>query len=303
MAESHNLKKLKYEDKDVVAEVAIRDDQGNIISSTYIDKINDQLIDGQKDFKDRPRVEVEVPQPTPGRLPAGYTELDYIESTGTQYIDTGIVRDIDNNTYKLKLNVSYSNVNTRQLQGVQGYVYVGVVNGYWQYGSASNDHTNIQAIPNIFHSIELNANKTKSSFIYGKINNIDVVGGSQISNSPVNAHFCLFMLNGFNFPSSCKNKECELYENDILVRNFIPCINDQNEVGMYDTVSQTFFGNDGTGNFIAGPVIGPSPEPVYEYKKVLIEGDAPTITANNKKYSFTIKVVNNQPQLVYEEIE
>lgn len=188
-------------------------------------------------------------------LPNGYKRLDYIESTGTQYIDTGIVRDIDNNTYKLKLNVSYSNVNTRQLQGVQGYVYVGVVNGYWQYGSASNDHTNIQAIPNIFHSIELNANKTKSSFIYGKINNIDVVGGSQISNSPVNAHFCLFMLNGFNFPSSCKNKECELYENDILVRNFIPCINDQNEVGMYDTVSQTFFGNRGTGVFIAGNII------------------------------------------------
>ena len=26
-----------------------------------------------------------------GTLPAGYTELEYIESSGTQYIDTGVV--------------------------------------------------------------------------------------------------------------------------------------------------------------------------------------------------------------------
>ena len=36
---------------------------------------------------------------TTSRLPSGYTEVEYLESTGTQYIDTGV----DNNTNSIKL--------------------------------------------------------------------------------------------------------------------------------------------------------------------------------------------------------
>ncbi|MBQ6011811.1 MAG: hypothetical protein IJL23_01695, partial [Alphaproteobacteria bacterium] len=44
-------------------------------------------------------------------------------------------------------------------------------------------------------------------------------------------------------------------ENDSLKRNFIPARrNSDNVVGMYDTVSKTFFTNAGTGSFVAGPV-------------------------------------------------
>jgi hypothetical protein len=41
-----------------------------------------------------------------------------------------------------------------------------------------------------------------------------------------------------------------------LVRNFIPARrNSDGVLGMYDTVSNTFFTNAGTGEFIAGPVV------------------------------------------------
>ena len=36
---------------------------------------------------------------TTSRLPSGYTEVEYLESTGAQYIDTGV----DNNTNSIKL--------------------------------------------------------------------------------------------------------------------------------------------------------------------------------------------------------
>lgn len=44
---------------------------------------------------------------------------------------------------------------------------------------------------------------------------------------------------------------------DTVIMNLVPCINPNNEIGMYDTVSKTFFGNAGTGEFIAGPIAQP----------------------------------------------
>ena len=43
--------------------------------------------------------------PSWGALPSGYTQLEYIESTGTQYIDTGIVPN-STTTAEVKFNNS-----------------------------------------------------------------------------------------------------------------------------------------------------------------------------------------------------
>jgi hypothetical protein len=37
-----------------------------------------------------------------------------------------------------------------------------------------------------------------------------------------------------------------------MVRDFIPCKNDRNEVGMYDMLNAVFYRNAGTGDFVAG---------------------------------------------------
>ena len=48
----------------------------------------------------------------------------------------------------------------------------------------------------------------------------------------------------------------KIYDNDVLVRDFIPVI-DNNEIPcMFDKVESKFYYNQGTGQFIAGPVIG-----------------------------------------------
>lgn len=47
-----------------------------------------------------------------------------------------------------------------------------------------------------------------------------------------------------------------LYENNVLVRDFIPCrMLDTNTVCLYDKVTDTFFTNAGTGTFVAGPEV------------------------------------------------
>ena len=39
----------------------------------------------------------------------------------------------------------------------------------------------------------------------------------------------------------------------MLVRNMLPCKNENGVIGMYDTVEKKFYNNNGTRTFIAGP--------------------------------------------------
>lgn len=47
--------------------------------------------------------------------------------------------------------------------------------------------------------------------------------------------------------------ECQIYDDGVLIRNFIPCIRGT-EYGLWDTVEEKFYGNDGKGTF-SGEVI------------------------------------------------
>jgi hypothetical protein len=51
---------------------------------------------------------------------------------------------------------------------------------------------------------------------------------------------------------------CQIYDNDVLVRDYLPCRNSKNEVGLYDTVTGEFYGNDGEGAF-DGSAVGTVP--------------------------------------------
>ena len=77
------------------------------------------------------------------------------------------------------------------------------------------------------------------------------------SNYETNLNFILFALNtGSVVP--CKNTKiysCKLYDNDVLVRDFIPVLDKDGTPCMYDKVEKKFYYNAGTGQFIAGPMI------------------------------------------------
>lgn len=60
-----------------------------------------------------------------------------------------------------------------------------------------------------------------------------------------------------NYYGDNKIYSCKLYEDGVLVRDFIPARrNSDGSVGMYDTVTKQFYGNAGTGSFLPGSVIG-----------------------------------------------
>ena len=47
---------------------------------------------------------------------------------------------------------------------------------------------------------------------------------------------------------------CKIYDNDNLVRDFVPCYRKaDDEIGMYDMANGVFYTNAGTGTFLKGP--------------------------------------------------
>ena len=48
---------------------------------------------------------------------------------------------------------------------------------------------------------------------------------------------------------------CKFYENDNMIRNFVPCRDKDGTVCLYDKIEGKYYYNKGTGEFVAGPEV------------------------------------------------
>lgn len=194
-------------------------------------------------------------------LPSGYKPLEYIESSGTQYIDTG-VRVMPENYQQLKMSVTCEKIG----QGAgasnwlvdgsnvaNAYFYMGVYNGKYYYGCGTTDHNT--GISSVVGKQTFTLDIPSAKFTVS--NAVDV----SISTEAVTASAPLYLF-GFSYsPVRCyaeKIYSCQIYTGATLVRDFVPCKNASGAVGLYDTVGGQFYANAGTGTFTAGPEI-PAP--------------------------------------------
>lgn len=185
-----------------------------------------------------------------------YARLEYIESTGTQYIDTGFDANVPSNkllTTTLDFQATTTtndrwvfgghpgNNNGNYLIGSYGGQCVGVYNKFYRKSSFdTNRHTVI-------------VNSPDGSFWDGVKIGEPVYNTSGLPNKLYLMASHHLQSGAWNLP--CKMFYCKIELDGIVLREFIPAKRlGDNAVGMYDTVSRTFFTNNGTGEFIAGPV-------------------------------------------------
>lgn len=203
------------------------------------------------------------PEPV-GPLPEGYTQLEYIESSGGQYIDTGFKPNQDTRVVMdFQLVSAYSSI--RALFGVRdessGTAEQQFV--FWNNGTTSfrTDFFGTQET--------INGLDDENRYTVDKNKNITSIGGKTVSNPPANGqdqyNLVLFAINTIgdvSFGSAFKLYSCQIYDNGNLIRNYIPCKNQSNEIGLYDPTDGVFYGNSGGGAFTPGPEItAPEPEP------------------------------------------
>ena len=192
------------------------------------------------------------------KLPSGYTELEYIQSSGTQYIDTRFIP-----TSNTKISIDFQVISDDADDTIIGTINPNCVIGY--------NTTEIHAGFNLGTGMPIAIATTVTSRHTAELSNgvfkVDaqqksfdqVTGFSQTLTALIFAsHYTVVSDNAYG-KCDAKVYSAKIYESGVLVRDFIPCKNASGVVGMWDDVNSAFYQNAGSGTFIAGPEI-PSTE-------------------------------------------
>lgn len=193
-------------------------------------------------------------------LPSGYTKLEYIESTGTQYISTGIT-PTENTKVVIEFNSSTSS----------GVVF-GQDSGYKV--NAFMFAMTVVVFNSTKKDISISANTKHIVQVAPKAFKVDNGSSQYIYANKVNAAYPMFLFgnnrNGkFSEGVAMKLYSFKVYENDVLIADYIPC-KQGNAVGLYDDVAGAMNLPLGTGDFTAGPSISGT-------HKTLVGGTAYTV--------------------------
>lgn len=185
-----------------------------------------------------------------------YIELEYIESTGTPFIDTGEIANQDTGIdmkYKVTkfqsdLSKALSPFGARESYLKDQFLIFSPVNArthvYFCYGDEVKIDTGISLNKDI--DVNIRGNVWKTSLFNHTFSNANFV-------TPYN--LILFA----NKPQPLADGGLRIYFTKIynkneLIKDLIPVIRKiNNDVCMYDKISGKFFTNQGTGKFIAGP--------------------------------------------------
>ena len=188
-----------------------------------------------------------------------YTQLEYIESTGTQYIDT-LQKGNSNTKIELKFYNSYTSSSEKAVFGSRTYprsncLMIGFYNNGWVcYNNEEG------AFANILNKVtDLKLVKNNMYVLNSSTQQYELVKTYNSGSFTTPSNMILFgerRDNDVTQLSSIKVYHCKIYDEDVLVRDLIPVRkNEDNEICMYDKVTKQYFTNQGTGNFIAGPVV------------------------------------------------
>lgn len=183
-------------------------------------------------------------------LPDTYQQVEYIQSSGTQWINldmTATPQTIAN----LDIDITEIITCTGIIGSYNGnsannyYIFI-AGNGNYQIGFGSLN--TLSTVPVIGR--QKLALKNDKFIINDNVKNLNLYNNNfTISNN-------LYFLNisgGSYSKLKAKIYNLKITENDILVRNMIPCYRiSDNVIGMYDLVNNEFYTNAGSGTFVKG---------------------------------------------------
>ena len=182
-------------------------------------------------------------------IPEGYLRLSSIQSDGNQYIDTGFKPD--NNT-RIIMDVEPLSSDTCGFFGVRS-ASSGSTDSYvvWLMSetSARSDFGSgqlQQTVSSILHRFTTDKNKNLCTFDGMPFENdeAEFTCANNLLLLTVNTNGTV---DTRKLPA--KLYSCQIYNNELLVRDFVPVKNDQDKVGLYDLVEKVFYPNAGTGAF------------------------------------------------------
>ncbi len=198
-----------------------------------------------------------------------YTRIEYLESTGTQWIDTGYVPNIGT---KFEIRVQLLSGATQDIAGVSS-AYIGP-NSYFAPLTISGN-----ACVYYFNSYHITGavcrvNDIITASIYVMPTQAEIIQNNEtlnITNTYTQSGVYMSSVSLYLFAghavisdnqsyavenSIAKMFYAKIWQDNTLVRDFIPVLDGDGTPCMFDKVEKKFYYNAGTGQFIAGPIIG-----------------------------------------------
>jgi len=200
-----------------------------------------------------------------GRLPVGYQEVEYLQSSGTQYINTGLSIPYGGNTWGTQFEITFMMLSdvTHAVGGVVysttnihlGFPAVLSNTALYVYGSQ-----NVSGAPTPVVNTKYTVLLNNSS--HQLIINNSVIG-TYTTSSTVNGAADVYLFgahNTYGSGSVSQRGSTRIYEykrtinsTGVVEQHLIPCYRTSDNVaGMIDLVGGTFYTNAGTGTFTVG---------------------------------------------------
>ena len=186
----------------------------------------------------------------PSRLPVGYTEVEYIQNTGTSYLNTNFVPNQDTRIVCDMQLVTASNYPRlwgagawNSATGIQPNYEGGRLRMSWLGKTSWTSYT---SVPQSFDRKVYDVNK---NYLY--VDSVQI-GSNTYTTRTASDPIGVFTYIGSGRPSSSsywgqehfkgKMYSFQIYDNGTLVRDLVPCIKDSdNTVGAYDIVNDVFY--------------------------------------------------------------
>ena len=196
----------------------------------------------------------------------GFTRLEYIESTGTQYIDTGITIPYAQTEIELDLSLTRQSgshcIFGTSYQRAYGYMvnYYDASTDVWLYFGTEGSYVRKAYVSATSNNTRHTAKLTNTGFYVNDTLAFKYNASGFTSNTPDTLKlFCSgnTTQGSIGFQSSMKLYGGTIKNNGVLIANYIPVKKKStNEVGLLNLVDLSFKGNKGTGTFNTGQELG-----------------------------------------------
>lgn len=186
-----------------------------------------------------------------------YNVVEYIESTGTQYIDTGLTME---KSTTMRMEISAQLTSNGNWAGVNGYMQHQASLGGGSKGLFVVDYNGNTHIENVYFNNTLKYTQDWTSAYSGAKNKVAVIGMGNAENT------WWTNISANKYAQVGKWYYIKVYRSGTLVRDYVPCVRNSDGVaGLYDKVENKFYTNSGTGSFGSGAATG---DAVEEYQRV-----------------------------------
>lgn len=191
-------------------------------------------------------------------LPEDFTQVEYIQSSGAEYVDTGFV---PNQNTRMEIDEQLLSTSTHlSIFGVRQ----SNSNLFWAHANSSSQilygygSSKLTASCTMTERLAIDADKTVL-----KVNGASLITAAAAAFTAAGNVYLFAVNNGgaLQYAAPMKLYGCRIYDNGALARDYIPCTNASGAAGLYDLVTQEFCGNAGSGSFTAGEAVTWPEEP------------------------------------------